>query len=244
MKNERVYQLLPLFKEISAEEALKRAREVFGGKLAFASSFGLEDQVITDMISRKNLDIPIFTLDTGRLFNETYELIEKTEKHYGIKISMYHPESGDLESMLNNSGVNLFYESIEKRRLCCQVRKLKPLKRALFGLSAWICGLRREQSVTREKLETIEWDELNGLIKINPLTDWSYKDLEKYIIENEVPYNPLHDRGFVSIGCACCTRAIKPGEDPRAGRWWWEEPEHKECGLHLANGHVERKSKT
>ncbi|OGV34439.1 MAG: phosphoadenosine phosphosulfate reductase [Lentisphaerae bacterium GWF2_45_14] len=231
------------FKNLPPEEILRLAADYFRGKLAFASSFGLEDQVITDMISKGNLDIPIFTIDTGRLFNETYDLIEKTEKYYRVKVSVYFPASDDIENMSRDFGMNSFYEDEDKRRYCCMQRKVKPLQRALMGLSAWICGLRREQSMARGAHELIEWDEGNQIIKINPVADWSNEDVLKYIAEKKVPYNPLHDKGFASIGCACCTRAVKPGEHPRSGRWWWESPEHKECGLHLVNGRLERISK-
>jgi len=239
-KRKKAEELFPSFKNLSSEKVLNLAVDKFRGKLAFASSLGLEDQVITDIIAKNKLDIPIFTLDTGRFFNETYELIEKTEKHYALKISVYFPEPSDIENMVRNFGVNLFYESAEKRKYCCAQRKVKPLRRALSGLSAWICGLRREQSITRSGLEVIEWDEGNNLVKINPLTDWTEEKVKDYITENKVPYNPLHDRGFISIGCACCTRAVKPGEHPRSGRWWWEAPEQKECGLHIVNGRLER----
>lgn len=243
-KREKLVELFTSFKDLSPEKILQAAADKFTGKLAFASSLGMEDQIITDMICRNNLDIPIFTLDTGRFFNETYELIEKTEKYYGMKMSIYFPDASDVENMVNDFGVNLFYESTEKRKFCCMQRKVKPLKRALSGLSAWICGLRHEQSITRGGLELAEWDESNQMIKINPLIDWSDEKVKIYIKGNNVPYNPLHDKGFVSIGCACCTRAIKPDEHPRAGRWWWEAPEHKECGLHMVNGRLERINKT
>ncbi len=217
------------------EQILKYAAGHFAGGIAFASSLGTEDQVITDMIVRNNLDIPIFTLDTGRLFNETYELLEQTEKCYGIKIAVYFPKSPDIEIMANRYGVNLFSDSVANRKYCCLQRKVKPLRRALRGLSAWVCGLRREQSVTRSEVAEAEWDETNGLVKINPLIVWSDEEVKRYLTDHDVPYNRLHDQGFVSIGCACCTRAVKPGEHPRSGRWWWEEPEHKECGLHWKN---------
>lgn len=237
---EIVRELFPLFKNLPSEKILSLAADKFRGKLVFASSLGLEDQAITDIIAKNKLDISIFTLDTGRFFNETYDLIEKTEKHYGLKISVYFPDASEIENMARDFGINLFYESAEKRKYCCMQRKVKPLRRALAGQSAWICGLRREQSITRGGLEVIEWDEGNNLVKINPLVDWTDKKVKDYIIENGVPYNPLHDRGFISIGCACCTRAVKPGEHPRSGRWWWEEPEQKECGLHIVDGRLER----
>ena len=230
-----------LLKSLSAEEVLQWASAKFKGKMVFASSMGLEDQVLTDMIARLELDIDIFTLDTGRLFNETYELIEKTENRYGIKIKIYFPKAADVEDMVNNEGINLFYKSPELRKKCCHVRKIEPLQRALAKYSAWTCGLRREQSVTREDILISDWDEENKMMKINPLIAWNEQDVWDYIRKNDVPYNKLHDKGFLSIGCACCTRAVKEVGDVRSGRWWWESPEQKECGLHLVNGKLYRK---
>jgi phosphoadenosine phosphosulfate reductase len=171
-------------------------------------------------------------LDTGRLFPETYDLIERTSNKYGINLSVYFPDSEQVEAMVNTKGINLFYHRVENRKECCGVRKIQPLKRAFKELNAWICGLRREQSVTRTDMQIVEWDENNGLIKINPLINWTEEEVWNYARENKVPYNVLHDKGFPSIGCQPCTRAIEPGEDVRAGRWWWENPESKECGLH------------
>jgi len=221
-------------------DVLGAVAEKYKGKVAFATSLGAEDQVITDLIARNGIDIPVFTLDTGRLFNESYDLIAETEKRYGIKIDIYFPESPDVESMVKENGVNLFYDSIENRKQCCRVRKLIPLARALAPNDAWICGLRKEQSVTREDMGVAEWDSNHNMVKINPLINWSEKEVWDYIKENDVPYNKLHDQGFLSIGCACCTRAVKEGEDVRAGRWWWEAPEHKECGLHFVDGKLVR----
>lgn len=220
------------FADETPENLLKYLLEEMGDKIALSSSLGPEDQVLTDMLAKTGKNFNIFTLDTGRLFPETYSLIDSTNMRYGIKIKVYFPESASVEKMVAESGVNLFYESIEKRRLCCHVRKIEPLKRAFEGLDAWICGLRHEQSVTRRDVQRIEWDEANGLIKVNPLIDWSEEQVWDYIRRNSVPYNKLHDQGFPSIGCQPCTRAVKPGEDIRAGRWWWESPDHKECGLH------------
>lgn len=230
-----------MLKNLSSEEVLQWASTKFGDSVAFASSMGLEDQVLTDMIVSQGLKIDIFTLDTGRLFNETYELIEKTEKRYGIKIKIYFPEATEVEKMVNTEGLNLFYGSPDLRKKCCHIRKIEPLKRALSQYSAWICGLRREQSVTREEILNIDWDEGNQMVKVNPLAEWTEQDVWKYINDHDIPYNPLHNQGFLSIGCACCTRAVKPGEDIRAGRWWWEQPEQKECGLHLVDGKLVRK---
>ncbi|OQA29985.1 MAG: Thioredoxin-dependent 5'-adenylylsulfate reductase [Verrucomicrobia bacterium ADurb.Bin345] len=214
------------------ETVIRRAWETFGDALVFATSLAAEDQVITDIIARNAWPIPFVTLDTGRLFPETYALLAETEKRYGIRIRAFFPDSAQVEEMVAGKGVNLFYDSLENRKLCCRVRKLEPLKRALAPYRAWICGLRREQSVTRAAVRVVEDDGANGLTKVNPLAAWSEQEVWGYIAARHVPYNPLHDQGFPSIGCACCTRAVKRTEDVRAGRWWWEQPEHKECGLH------------
>lgn len=225
-------QLNERFSGKQPEEVLAFFLDEYKGHIALASSLGIEDQVLTAMICRIAPSTQIFTLDTGRLFPETYSLIERTNMTYGIKIHLFFPDYHEVEKMVNESGVNLFYESIEKRRMCCHVRKLEPLKRAFSGLKVWICGLRHEQSVTRTDNQMVEWDEKNGLLKLNPLIDWTEEQTWAYIRQHGVPYNKLHDQGFPSIGCQPCTRAVKPGEDVRAGRWWWEAPEHKECGLH------------
>jgi phosphoadenosine phosphosulfate reductase len=214
------------------EELLRYVMDEYGDEIALASSLGLEDQILTDMMLKINKNAHIFTLDTGRLFPETYSLIDKTNLHYGIKINIYFPDFHAVEEMVSQSGINLFYESIENRKRCCHVRKLEPLSRAFGGLKAWICGLRREQSVTRQDMQRIEWDETNKLIKINPLIEWNEQQLWDYIRKHHVPYNSLHDNGFPSIGCQPCTRAVAKDEDVRSGRWWWESPEHRECGLH------------
>ena len=214
------------------EQIIRLAFEEFGQYLTFASSFGEEDQVITHMIASVAPEIPIFTLDTGRLFPETYDLIAKTQKRYTKPIQIYFPDAKAVEDMVRQKGINLFYESIENRKLCCQIRKVEPLKRALSQMRAWISGLRREQSVTRSESQIFEVDSVNQKIKINPLVDWTLKEVREYIAVNKVDVNPLHQKGFVSIGCAPCTRAISQGEDIRSGRWWWENPEQKECGLH------------
>ncbi len=213
-------------------EMLRWASTVFPERLVFATSLGLEDQVITDLLARNNVGIRFFTLDTGRLFPETHDLLERTELRYGIRIEIFVPDSSEIESMVARHGINLFRQSIELRKYCCEVRKIHPLKRALKGAQAWLCGLRRGQSPSRENINVIEWDEQNQLFKINPLWNWSEGEVRHYIQENKVPYNSLHDQGFLSIGCSSCTRPVAPGEDLRAGRWWWEHPEHKECGLH------------
>lgn len=217
----------------SAEEILSWSAKTFPhGKAAFATSLGFEDQIITDMIARTAPDIPVFTLDTGRLFQETYDLIEETIRRYKIEIEVLFPDRTEIESMVKEHGPNLFYYSVENRKLCCRLRKIHPLHRRLSNLDAWICGLRREQSVTRTDIRPVEWDDANGLVKINPLVEWTEDEMHAYITENSVPYNRLHDRGYPSIGCRPCTRAVEEGEDVRAGRWWWENPENRECGLH------------
>lgn len=206
--------------------------EEYKGRIALSSSLGLEDQVLTEMVCSIDKSTKIFTLDTGRLFPETYDLIHRTNQKYGIQMQVYFPEAAEVEKMVNSKGINLFYNSIEDRKACCRIRKIEPLKRAFAGLEVWICGLRRDQSVTRSEMQPIEWDENNGLIKLNPLIDWSEDQVREYIKEKKIPYNPLHDRNYPSIGCQPCTRAVFPGEDLRAGRWWWENPDTKECGLH------------
>lgn len=229
---EELKELETFLKIASVDDGLKKIAESFPGKVKFSTSLGQEDQVLTDMIARHSIDISIFTLDTGRLFNETYELIEKTEARYKKKIEIYFPEAGAVEEMVNEKGINLFYNSVEERKLCCHIRKVIPLNRALTGASVWITGLRSSQTSIRQDLPVIEWLPEKNLFKYNPLLNWSYDDVMDYIHTNSVPYNPLHDKGFVSIGCLPCTRAIEPGEDPRAGRWWWETSQ-KECGLHV-----------
>lgn len=214
------------------EEVIRLAYREFRDGLTFASSLGEEDQVLLDMISRTHPDIEVFTLDTGRLFQETYDLMEKNKKRYAVPFSIYYPDSEAVEDMVAAHGINLFYESVANRKLCCRVRKVQPLQRALKGKTAWITGLRRGQSITRSQSDFFEWDESNHRVKVNPLVFWSIDDVHTYITTHAVDVSPMHSRGFVSIGCACCTRAVKPGEDIRAGRWWWEQPEQRECGLH------------
>ncbi len=229
---EQIEALNQKYSQATAEELLSGFLNEFKGKIALSSSLGLEDQVLTHMICAIDKTTKIFTLDTGRLFPETYDLIHRTNSKYGIKLSIYFPEASHVEEMVNTRGINLFYESVENRKLCCYIRKIEPLKRAFEGLDVWICGLRRDQSVTRHDMQRIEWDEANGLIKLNPLIDWTEEEVKEFIKAHGIPYNPLHDKGFPSIGCQPCTRAIFPGEDIRAGRWWWENPDTRECGLH------------
>jgi len=213
-------------------EVLNYFLDEFGDKITLSTSLGLEDQVLTHMIQSINPQTKIFTLDTGRLFPETYDLIDRTTRKYQINIQVFFPDHLEVEQMVAEKGINLFFDSIENRKQCCNIRKLRPLSRALNNLDAWITGLRSDQSVTRTDLKMFEWDKLNGLIKINPLINWNEQDVWDYVNEHNVPYNPLHKKGFASIGCQPCTRAITEGEDLREGRWWWENPDTKECGLH------------
>lgn len=223
------------FETKSAEEILKWSLDTYGEKIALASSFGLEDVILIDMMVKINKNqTKIFTLDTGRLNQETYDLIDKISKKYEIKIDTYFPDSNQVEEMVNNKGFNLMYDSIENRKLCCGIRKVNPLNRALSSLNGWITGLRREQSITRSYIEKIELDvSHDDKIKLNPLADWTEEMVWTYIKENNISYNKLHDKGYPSIGCEPCTRAVLPGDDIRSGRWWWEHPSQKECGLHL-----------
>ena len=217
----------------SAEEIARWAGETFGPSIKMASSFGAEDVALLDIVSKHAPQITVFTLDTGRLNDETYEVMESVRAKYAdLPIVTMFPQREAVESLVREKGFYSFRDSVENRRECCGVRKVEPLKRALSDASAWMTGLRKDQSVTRTDTPAIEWDEGNGMIKVNPLIEWSNDDVWAYIKKNKVPYNKLHDQGFPSIGCAPCTRAIKPGEDIRAGRWWWENPEYKECGLH------------
>ncbi len=217
--------------ESTLADGLKLISEWFPGKVVFSSSLGQEDQVLTDVIFKNNLPIRIFTIDTGRLFNETYELLDRTNARYKKNIQVYFPEATDVEEFVVNKGINSFYESVNNRKECCHIRKVKPLNRALKGADVWITGLRAEQSNNRHDMPMIEWSEEKKLYKFNPLIKWTYAEMIDYINKFNVPYNRLHDKGFISIGCAPCTRAVEPGEDARAGRWWWETSQ-KECGLH------------
>ena len=219
-------------KEKSAIGVLGFFLQHFGEKIVLSTSLGLEDQVLTEMVMRQKRDTEVFTLDTGRLFPETYDLIARTNKHFKIRMKIYFPEPAKVEEMVASHGINLFYDSVENRKMCCGIRKVAQLPRAFEGMEAWICGLRKDQSVSRFFNSMVEWDANNGLVKINPLINWSEKEVWSYIKDHGIPYNLLHDRGFPSIGCEPCTRAIEPGEDVRSGRWWWENELHKECGLH------------
>jgi len=224
-------EIIKKIESSSLVESIDIVAKLFPGEVVFSSSLGQEDQVITDAISKNNIPVKIFTLDTGRMFNETYELIERTIARYKRPIEIYFPDATDVEKFVATKGLNSFYESIENRKECCFIRKVKPLNRALQGARVWITGVRAEQSDNRKNMPMIEWEEDRQLYKFNPLINWTYNDVMNYINEFNVPYNRLHDKGFLSIGCAPCTRAIEPGEDARAGRWWWETSQ-KECGLH------------
>jgi phosphoadenosine phosphosulfate reductase len=225
-------ELQDIFSKAPVEDALKLTASLFPGRVKFSTSLGQEDQVLTDIIARHRIGINIFTIDTGRLFNETYETLEKTRARYKVNVDVFFPQSEAVQEMVNEHGVNLFYESVQLRQACCGVRKIEPLNRALQGASVWITGLRAAQTEHRKQVPVVEWLEDKEIYKINPLLHWSFEETIQYIREYSVPYNVLHDKGFVSIGCAPCTRAIAEGEDARAGRWWWEVS-HKECGLHL-----------
>ncbi len=232
MNNKIINDLNNTFEDKNPFEIIKYLSDVYNGEVAFASSFGAEDQVIAEMIASAGGKVRMFSLDTGRLFQETYDLIQVTRAKYNLLIELFFPDPKDVENMVNSKGINLFYESIENRKLCCHMRKVKPLKRALKGLDMWITGLRRDQSDLRQNLKTVEWDEKNRLIKVSPIISWTEKQVWNYIKEKHIPYNELHDKSFPSIGCLPCTRAVLPGDDVRSGRWWWENPMFTECGLH------------
>jgi phosphoadenosine phosphosulfate reductase len=227
-------ELTPNFDQASAETVIRWTLDKFSPNVALACSFQAEESVLIDMMSRvRGADFRLFTLDTGRLNQETYDCMDAIRARYGISLEVYFPDALKVQDMVRTHGLNLFYNSVEERKLCCAVRKVEPLNRALKGLAAWMTGLRREQAVTRTAVGKVELDADHGnIVKINPLVDWSYDDVWKYIRENNVPFNRLHKQGYPSIGCAPCTRAVQPGEDSRSGRWWWENPETKECGLH------------
>jgi len=217
---------------LSVAEFIKQLTEEFTEGVTFSSSFSYEDQIITHEILSNHLPVQIFTLDTGRMFAETYSVWSSTNAKYGVHIKAYYPNQDFLQAFIETNGPNAFYESVENRKLCCNIRKVEPLKRALSGKQIWITGLRAEHSANRNDLPILEWDEANQIIKYHPILHWTTEQVKEYISKNQVPYNPLHDKGFISIGCAPCTRAIKEGEDFRAGRWWWEDASKKECGLH------------
>ena len=229
---QKISLIKELIKNKSPEEALQVIALHFQGKVVFSSSLGYEDQVITHFIFSNNLPISIFTLDTGRLYNETYSVLQSTLEQYKKSIKVFYPQTILVEKLVSEKGPISFYESVENRKECCFIRKVEPLKRALQGDSIWVTGIRTEQSEGRKDLPLVEWDEANNIIKFHPLLNWTLDEVKQYIAKHNIPYNPLHDKGFVSIGCAPCTRAVKTGENFRAGRWWWEQNNKKECGLH------------
>jgi len=218
---------------------LERVAEEFSPAV-FASSLAAEDMVLTDLILKAGLPIGIFSLETGRLHKETVGMVERVQQRYGYEIALYRPVQADVDAYVEKKGLNAFYDSVELRKECCNIRKVEPLGRALKGKKAWVTGQRRAQSATRSDLSVQEYDGSHSMEKFNPLADWSEQEVWDYIRANDVPYNPLHDQGYPSIGCEPCTRAIEPGEDVRAGRWWWENPDSKECGLHLVDGKLIR----
>ncbi len=224
--------LLQDIKGLGIVDSLKYIADLYPGKVIFSTSFGWEDQVISHIIFKNDLPIKVFTLETGRLFPETYYVWNRTLEMYGKQIHAYYPNTQAVENMISTKGPSSFYESVENRKECCGIRKVEPLKRALAGNSVWITGIRADQSMNREHMDNVEWDESNQILKYHPIFDWTLDQVKDYIKENYIPYNPLHDKGFPSIGCAPCTRAVREGEDFRAGRWWWEDQSKKECGLH------------
>jgi phosphoadenosine phosphosulfate reductase len=234
MKPSLVEVLQPRLAPLDLDHRLRLVREFIPGRIVFTTSFGIEDQFITHSIFTQGLDIDVVTLDTGRLFPQTYELWEQTEARYVRRIAAVYPQSEALQELIVERGINGFYQSIENRKACCHVRKVEPLSRLLSGVSAWITGLRADQSRERASVAFVEYDEGHRLLKINPLADYARERVAAAIEEFSIPINELHAQGFVSIGCAPCTRAIKPGEPERAGRWWWESDDKKECGLHVA----------
>lgn len=216
----------------SPKESLALLADQFPGKVVFSTSMGYEDQVITHLIFSNNLPVSVFTLDTGRLFNETYSVLNSTLSKYKKPVSVYYPQTQAVEQLVTGKGPLSFYESIDNRKECCFIRKVEPLQRALKGMSIWVTGIRAGQSGNRQDMPSLEWDEVNNIIKFHPILNWTLEEVKGYITQHHIPYNSLHDKGFVSIGCAPCTRAITEGEDFRAGRWWWELNDKKECGLH------------
>ncbi|NGM61879.1 phosphoadenylyl-sulfate reductase [Sphingobacterium sp. SGG-5] len=220
---------------LDARQIIQFISDKYGEKAVFSTSFGIEDQVITHMLAEAETKASVFTLETGRLFPETYYVWNRTLEKYGLPIKAYYPNTTAVERLVTEKGPSSFYESVENRKECCYIRKIEPLKRAIQGYEVWITGIRAEQSANREDMDFIEWDDANQIIKIHPLFHWTLSEVEDFLKQHHVPYNPLHDKGFPSIGCQPCTRAILPGEDFRAGRWWWEDRSKKECGLHATN---------
>lgn len=227
-----LFHLSDQIKGLSPSKMISVLCEQFPGQVIFTTSFGIEDQVITDIIARNNLPVRMVTLDTGRLFEESYKVFSNTLKRYNKPVETFFPDPADVEKLLAEKGPFSFYKSIENRKECCYIRKVKPLNRSLEGMKIWITGIRRDQSQGRSDMSFTENDNVREILKVHPLFEWTMKEVEDYIRDNNVPYNSLHDKGFISIGCEPCTRAVKPGEDFRSGRWWWEDTSGKECGLH------------
>jgi phosphoadenosine phosphosulfate reductase len=218
---------------LSLEDQLRKLVSLFPGKVIFTTSLGIEDQVITHKIFTNNIDIKVITLDTGRLFPQTYDVFSSTIIRYNKKINVYFPEYGAVEKMVTEKGPLSFYQSVENRKECCSIRKVVPLNRALEGMVVWISGIRADQSENRNHMDWLEFDESKKLYKYYPLFNWSFDEVKSFVKEYNIPYNSLHDKGYVSIGCEPCTKAVKPGDDFRSGRWWWESDGGKECGLHI-----------
>ena len=231
-QNMNAQTLSDLVKDKNETESLRLLADLFPNQVAFSTSLGYEDQVITDFIFANQLPIRVFTLDTGRMFSETYQVLQKTNAQYNTKIEVLFPKTESVEQLLNQKGPFSFYDSVENRKECCHIRKVEPLNRALAGVKIWITGIRAEQSANRQTMTQIELDESHQLFKYHPLLHWTFDQVKQYVKTHNLPYNPLHDKGFVSIGCAPCTRALREGDDFRAGRWWWEDQSKKECGLH------------
>jgi len=217
---------------LDAIDVIRYVERKFGADAVFSTSFGIEDQVLTHLMAEAGSRAAIFTLETGRLFPETYYVWNRTLERYSMPIQAYYPDTAAVQKMVTEKGPTSFYESVDNRKECCRIRKIEPLRRAVRGYKVWITGIRAEQSANREDMQPVEWDETNRIVKIHPIFRWSLPEVERFLKDNNVPYNPLHDRGFPSIGCQPCTRAVRPGEDVRAGRWWWEDKGKKECGLH------------
>lgn len=232
IKREMIAELKRDLETLDAQQIVRYISDRYGEKAVFSTSFGIEDQVITHLLAENQTKASIFTLETGRLFPETYYVWNRTLEKYKLPIKAYYPNTAAVERMVTEKGPSSFYESVENRKECCYIRKIEPLKRAIQGFEVWITGIRAEQSANREDMDFVEWDEANRIIKIHPLFHWTLTDVEDFLKLYNIPYNPLHDKGFPSIGCQPCTRAIQPGEDFRAGRWWWEDRSKKECGLH------------
>jgi phosphoadenosine phosphosulfate reductase len=228
-----ISRLITSLQHLTTSQALLVLADTYPGRVIFSTSFSMEDQVIAHEILSENIPVRIFSLDTGRLFPETYSVWSSTNEKYNTHIAAYYPDHQSLQSFVEAKGPNSFYESVENRKSCCYIRKVEPLQRALKGFAVWVTGLRAEHSPDRHDLPLVEWDEVNQIIKFHPLLHHTTEEIKQIIRTNQIPYNPLHDKGFISIGCAPCTRAVQPGEDFRAGRWWWEDQSKKECGLHV-----------